>query len=363
MDNTNSDFNLGSLVQKALERAAKERGRITILIAGRTGVGKSTLINAVFQGNMATAGQGRPVTKEAREIKKDGIPISIIDTRGMELANFQQNLKELEAEISKRNGNSDPMEHIHIGWVCVSEDSRRVEEADTELVKTFAKHFPVIGVITKSRADNGFRAEAQRLLPEARNVVRVRAISEAHDDGHSLQPMGLLDLVRLTEELVPEGQRNAFAAAQKVDIQVKVNRAHGIVAGSAAAAAGFGAIPIPFADAALLVPLQISELAGITAVFGLPLNKGFLTTLVATAAGCTGATFAGRALVTNLLKFFPGVGSAAGGLIAGSTAAALTVALGEAFIAVLTQLCKEKPMGDITEIEIADAFKRKLTGK
>ena len=32
MDNTNSDFNLGSLVQKALERAAKERGRITILI-------------------------------------------------------------------------------------------------------------------------------------------------------------------------------------------------------------------------------------------------------------------------------------------------------------------------------------------
>jgi len=49
---------------------------VNILIAGRTGVGKSTLINAVFQGNFATTGQGRPVTQSTREIKKEGIPLS-----------------------------------------------------------------------------------------------------------------------------------------------------------------------------------------------------------------------------------------------------------------------------------------------
>ena len=41
---------------------------------------------------------------------------------------------------------------------------------------------PVLGVITKARADQGFRAEVQRLLPEAKNVVRVRALSERFDD-------------------------------------------------------------------------------------------------------------------------------------------------------------------------------------
>jgi predicted GTPase len=32
-------------------------------VAGKTGVGKSTLINAVFQGNFASTGQGRLATK------------------------------------------------------------------------------------------------------------------------------------------------------------------------------------------------------------------------------------------------------------------------------------------------------------
>lgn len=40
----------------------------------RTGVSKSTLIDSVFQGNFATTGQGRPVTQNTREIKKEGIP-------------------------------------------------------------------------------------------------------------------------------------------------------------------------------------------------------------------------------------------------------------------------------------------------
>jgi predicted GTPase len=63
-----------SEAEKAMEAALKQRGRVNIVIAGRTGVGKSTLINSIFQGRMADTGQGRPVTKETREITKEGIP-------------------------------------------------------------------------------------------------------------------------------------------------------------------------------------------------------------------------------------------------------------------------------------------------
>ena len=50
----NIDF--GKLIKEKLEEAYEERGHANVLIAGRTGVGKSTLINSIFQGNLATTG-------------------------------------------------------------------------------------------------------------------------------------------------------------------------------------------------------------------------------------------------------------------------------------------------------------------
>jgi septin family protein len=57
---------------KQLKKAVRKRGRINLLVAGKTGVGKSTLINAVFQGNFASTGQGRPATRNTRKTKKKG---------------------------------------------------------------------------------------------------------------------------------------------------------------------------------------------------------------------------------------------------------------------------------------------------
>ncbi|WP_448574039.1 GTPase [Trichothermofontia sp.] len=171
------DFNLETSVREALREALRERGHVNILIAGRTGVGKSTLINSVFQGNFATTGQGRPVTQNTREIKKEGIPLSIFDTRGLEMADFSETLDALKSLIYQRSRNTDSNQHIHVAWICIAEDSRRVEPAEEELVKMLADcNIPVIAVITKARSDQGFRAEVLRILPLVRNAIRVRAI-------------------------------------------------------------------------------------------------------------------------------------------------------------------------------------------
>lgn len=353
--------NLEGLVAEALRKAVTKLGMVNILIAGRTGVGKSTLINSVFQGCLAETGQGRPVTTHVREITKEGIPLSIFDTRGLEMADFGQTIKDLETFIQSKNGDSDPMRHIHVGWICISEDSRRVERAETELAEMLAKRFPVIGVVTKARADNGFRTVVQDLMPTARNVVRVLALGERQDDGHVLPPRGLVELIRLTNELVPEGQRNALAASQRVDVEAKRMRAHAAVVTASLAAAGAGASPIPFSDALILVPIQISMLATITAVFGLPLSTGFLATLVSSAAGCSAATFVGRTLVSNLLKMIPGAGTLVGGAISATTAAAFTTMLGEAYIAVLTRLFKDKGIASISEKDVAEALTKELS--
>src|SRR2546423_3881729 len=149
------NFNLGELVKKALDEALRERGHVNVLIAGRTGVGKSTLVNAVFQGDFATTGQGRPVTLATREITKEGVPLSIIDTRGLEMANYAASLAALTDFVAERKRDRDSNRHVHVCWVCVEEDLRRVEQAESDLARTMAEHVPVVGVITKARADRG----------------------------------------------------------------------------------------------------------------------------------------------------------------------------------------------------------------
>ncbi len=76
-----SDFDLGDVIRNAVRNAFRELSSVTVLIAGRTGVGKSTLINAVFSGRMADTGQGRPITTATREYTTDGVPVRIIDTQ------------------------------------------------------------------------------------------------------------------------------------------------------------------------------------------------------------------------------------------------------------------------------------------
>lgn len=184
-------LDLAAAVRKAMEKAQHDLGRANLLIAGRTGVGKSTLINAIFRGRMAAIGQGKPVTKTMRLISKEGIPLGIWDTQGLEMSDFDETLTELMRLVEERAKEPEARDYIHAAWVCVHEDGRRVEAAEMDLCRALAQHMPVLAVITKARRDGGFRAEVRRLLPEAKNVCRVRAIAEEFDDpGCSLPSMG-----------------------------------------------------------------------------------------------------------------------------------------------------------------------------
>lgn len=355
--------NLDDFLKEAIQKATTERGNINILIAGRSGAGKSTLINAVFQQKLAETGQGRPVTQNTREITRDGVPITIFDTRGLEMSQFKETLSELEKLIKDRNSDKDSNRHIHVAWICIQEDGRRVESAEVDLHNMLSKYIPLITVITKARSDNGFKNEVIHLLPESRNTIRVRSIPEELDDGHRLKTMGLESLIELTSEVIPEGKRRALAAAQKANINYTKAQAHKIVAGAATAAAAAGASPIPFSDAAILAPIQIGMIAGITSVFGLELSKGTLSTLVTSAIGVGGATFVGRTIVVNVLKFFPGIGTVAGGAISAATACAITIGLGEAYIAVLAEIFSENPDAAPDVSDIADRLKEKMRKK
>jgi len=222
-----------------------------VLIVGRSGAGKSTLINKIFEGDLATTDSSEPVTMETRKYTKRDMPLTVYDTRGLELMECNQILNEL-LDFVEKNQNQEFSERIHVAWLCIVEDGRRVEEAEKELTHCLAQFMPVIAVITKARADKGFRSEVQRLLPEVKNVVRMRAIEEHLDAGYVLPQEGLENLVEVTAEVLPKGEvLRTFAAIQK-DIKLKKKEARKAMWWAVASAVGAGGmIPTPLVSEGL----------------------------------------------------------------------------------------------------------------
>ena len=139
------DYNV---VQEMLDKTKEEVEKmhpINILLVGKTGVGKSTLINNVFRERLAETGIGRPVTKHLRRIAKEGVPIVLYDTRGLELSGAIQ--AEVKTEImdtiqdSQKKGSE---EAIHIVYYCINAGSSRIEEAEMHFIDEMAKLLPVL---------------------------------------------------------------------------------------------------------------------------------------------------------------------------------------------------------------------------
>ena len=365
------NWNLNDIVKEimnATQNEYKKLETLNVMILGKTGVGKSTLINNMFNEKLAETGQGKPVTQSMRKLTKPGFPLAIYDTPGLELGGkngVDSLLEEVAKEINRGIRSGDINEAIHCIWYCISAPSNRFEPTERDILEKFlgetSKYdVPVIFVLTqsfsKSNAQN-LKAEIEKENLPVVNIVPVLAEDYPIDDEYIAKAYGLDRLAEVTYNAVPEALQKTFVAVQKANLELKSKRAHAKVAAAAAAAAATGAAPIPFSDAALLIPNQITMLAGITTVFGLPIEKGMIAAIVSSTLGTAGTTILGKTVVANLLKFIPGPGTAAGGFISGTTAAVLTAALGEAYISIMLMVCK----GELELDDLAtDAGKQKI---
>ena len=323
-----------------------------ILIAGKTGVGKSTLINAVFRDNLARTGSGKPVTQHVEEITKEGVPICILDTKGLELAAFDQTRASLIEAVELRRG-EDADRHVHVAWFCILERGDRVEEAEIDLARALkAAGLRVIVVITKVARfkDNAFEQSVREQFADiGGDVVLTRALAEdIYDDDDKIK--GRLDirgidrLIEITYDHLPDAQRHAFSNAtaikNKKAAELKRQEADRIIGFFSKGAAATGATPIPFSDAAILVPVQIGMIIKISQLYGIKVSKDGALPLLSALSGSAGASLIGRTFVSGLLKLVPGVGTAAGATISGATALALTKSMGSLYAGILADMAE-----------------------
>jgi uncharacterized protein (DUF697 family)/GTP-binding protein EngB required for normal cell division len=342
-----------ALLREKLDEEAAKLGTFNLAVIGATGAGKSTLINAVFRENIADVGNGRPVTQHVTKLTKEGVPLAIYDTKGVELGTAAEDVIEDFRKIIREKRLEGIHAQIHVIWYCIRAADKRIEDFQIRLIRELRKEdVPVVLVLT------------QCLTPESEDVVEFgKVISglglpvQPHGDPFltlaqphrisseiTLPAFGLGDLLNATFDLAPSAARKALVNAEKIDLELKTRQARKELAGFVASAFGVGFTPIPFSDAPALVVIQLSMLARIAIVFGVDTSKETLGSLVLAATGTGGMAAAGKYIATSLLRFVPG-GNVGAGAIRAGVASTLTTALGEAYIAACREIVKAESAG------------------
>ena len=324
-----------AIPDELLQEAAKHLrsiGTVNILVAGQTGVGKSTLINGVFGEGFAKTAIGEPVTQHAQWYSSSTVPLRIMDTRGLEAKEYGATLAAMRAEIEKSRAERSERDQLHMAWVCIAAPSSRVQDCEVDLVRLCNKYsIPTVVVLTKDDDDEEFAEVVARILAnrrtEVHGIVRVRALSKARRP-----PVGLDGLVAATFSALPEAHRAAFAAAQKVNRDLNLALADEYVTAAVTAAVAAAVVPIPFADVATLAPIQGAMLIGVSKAFGLSLERNQVLQLISALLGCMAITLAGAWAAGNALKFIPGAGSVLGAAVNGTVAGMVTRTLGKTYI-------------------------------
>lgn len=375
------EINVANVAQDAINAIAEKirnLNTLNIIVAGKTGVGKSTLINSIFREKLAETGMGRPVTDHMRKISKKDVPLSIYDTRGFELGKEVQTEVKNEVMDTIRRGLAakDINEAIHCIWYCINTASNRIEPEEIEWLRELSKEnkatqVPIIVVFTQAFSKKKADELRKILLDENLDIVQaIPVLAEDYEiDGvGTAKSYGLDVLITVMGEALPEELMDTLQNMQIVSLSEKKRRAQAAVATAAITAAGEGVVPIPIADCVMLIPTQIAMIASITVIFGFEVNKSIITALISSTIGSGGATVLGKTVFANLLKLIPGGGSVAGGAISAGTAGVITAALGEAYIGVMELVFKgEMNLEDIGTKEgkkiLSNMFKKQLSIK
>ncbi|WP_380164042.1 YcjF family protein [Jannaschia sp. R86511] len=352
--------------QAAFDHETQSLGTFTLVVLGRTGVGKSTLVNAVFGETLAETGIGRPVTRTSHLYRREGVGLQVVDTKGLEIGDDTETVvAELKALVAHSRTRPEA-ERIHVAWFCVQAGDLRIQDGERTVMQTLRDlGVPVLLVMTKVPQRDGRNspdsvAFHQAILEMDLPVVGGRAwpVMAQGDDFAGWPAHGLAELVEQSRRVAPEGVQAALVAAQRVDGAAKAREAKKVVASAAAAAGAAAATPIPFADAALLVPIQLRMMSRIALLHNVPMDRATLLALGSVAA----TTGAGRSLASGLVKLIPGAGSITGGVIGAGVASSVTAAMGAAWITVCSRYGSDTVVGTVAfdPSVLKDAFTTEL---
>jgi len=360
-------------VDQEVAKISQDQKTPNILICGQSGVGKSTAVNYLFNESVAMTGnKAEPCSRGINLFRNN--TVSIYDSEGYEIGEeSQKHYEELIFDdfLTKHKGNLEA-DAVHLVWYTVSGASMRFTDLDVKLVKRIkAEGFPVCVLLTK--IDEMDETQLNDMMNElAKNMPNIDVFrlstSARNDEGIAK----FCDWDKLTDwsyNRLSGVFKERFVQALHGRLDLKHKQAAEAIAIATTAAAAVGASPIPFSDAALLVPIQTGMIMRIAGLYGINIGKSSLSSLV----GGTAVSALGKSVAGGLFKLIPGVGSVVGAIINASVAGGITGALGSAFSELCYKQCKDTLDGKPPAINvekilespafIADVLKRAKEAK
>ena len=347
-----------------------------VLVIGNSGVGKSTLINAVLgeeAEKKAITGRGiKGTTLDLEIFENEGISFRLIDTIGFEPGFFKErkavNAVKHWSKESTKAGKEDS--RINVIWFCVDGTSSKLfpKAIDSMMNATSMwKNVPIVVVITKSYSEPEREANKQMIrdafaarkkyVDRLNQIIPVVAEPYTLREGVYAPPEGITELIELTNKLLPEGFKAAEQDVRNYNLIRKRALSQTVVSVATLAGITIGGVTLPFADAMILTPTETLEIESIAKIWDIRKNdqsKALLDTIVD--AGTVGA--AGK-LLAGSLKAIPviNVGTAVvNAFIAGS----IVFALGECSSYIFEQIYMGKK--SISDIEwVKKILEEKMT--
>lgn len=331
------------------DRIISEAGKILgvtprIIVCGKTGAGKSSLINALLKRKVNKVGHSEPTTQEEQE---EAWTIGTESLRILDVPGFG----EADKHDERLNFIMQHLPTSHIGLLIVGAPDRAWEHERefVKLVRDTDLHFPLIVVGNRIDMFNPIRdwnpqklnlttpetAKEKSIVTWGEALRTACGVDSAHlvltSAGESFEMAeeryGLDHLARVCIENLPAACQNAVARELSVEINKKA-MAENVIWAASVASAGVALTPIPFADCIPLAAIQVGMIIKIADIFNCVMTKETAFNLLSPVA----ASFAGRTILANLLGFFPGLGSVAKAFIGAGIAGPMTFAIGTTYL-------------------------------
>lgn len=151
---------------------------INIAVLGKSGVGKSSFCNYIFNDQLNATGNGKPVTDwnehfKYKTVEHNNYVLNIFDSVGIEPDNYSKWKQYLDDFLSKRDFRfqDDFSQWIHGAFYLLNANSARIEEVEKEIITCLKENnIPIVIVLTNADCDDdkkeGLKEQIRKIDPK-----------------------------------------------------------------------------------------------------------------------------------------------------------------------------------------------------